>query len=167
MAHYLVHFMLKWDADKDRQLLLGWLSFVNDKVEKGLTDHLAAIIGEGTTSKQLPTSRLFTDVSLLGCTAKAVHRRIEKIQAGVKPKEKSNPDTPYAAKTSKGVDIKIESEEDAKPKTTGRKRGRTERERERMNKKVKADNGEGEKVDDAEIRETLADGLKLECYLGI
>lgn len=39
--------MVKWDAEKDRQLLLNWLTFTNGKIEKGLTDHLAGVIGEG------------------------------------------------------------------------------------------------------------------------
>ncbi|KAF9733679.1 hypothetical protein PMIN06_006520 [Paraphaeosphaeria minitans] len=115
--------MVKWDADKDRQILLGWLSFVDAKVEKGLTDHLAAIIGEG-------------------CTPKAVHRRIEKIQTGVKPKEQPTPDTSQTAKTCKGTDVEIENEGEAYPKTKGRKRGHTGKGPESVNKKVKEEDAE-------------------------
>lgn len=148
--------MVKWDADKDRQLLLGVLAHVDIKIGKDLTEHLAAVIGEGKIVMQLLPPWIVTDGSRLGCTPKAVHRRIEKLQSAARPNEQPtldppSPDTAYRVKTPQAAGIKVKTKGQANLKTKGRKRGRSEEEIEETNKKTRKGGGEGEKEDDSEI----------------
>ncbi|KAF2446463.1 hypothetical protein P171DRAFT_519972 [Karstenula rhodostoma CBS 690.94] len=115
--------MVKWDVNKDRQLLLEVLAYMDIKIEKGLTEHLANAIGEG-------------------CTPKAVARRIQKLQSATRPKQPPtlgplSPSTFHTAKTSHGADMKIETGGKANLQTKGGKRGRSGEEIEGMHKKTK------------------------------